>query len=118
MYIQPLFRQLVAAAARTRLANPSPASNPLPASSSSSSTTSSSSSLQELTRLSFHVYVTLHAAPLCSVGIKYLPFDEYANIIIYAQFRRFYASCATLVFTAYRYIATWNVINAVLDVFI
>lgn len=102
MYIQPLFRQLVAAAARTRLANPSLASNPLPAS--SSSPTSSTSSLQELTGLSFHVYVTLHAAPLCSVGIKYLPFDEYANIIIYAQFRRFYASCATsLIFVAHRY---------------
>lgn len=26
------------------------------------------------------------------VGIKYLPFNEYANIIIYAQFRRFYAA--------------------------
>jgi len=97
MYIQPLFRQLVAAAARTRLANPSPASNPLPASATSSS--SSSSLQEEFTGLSFHVYVTLHAAPLCSVGIKYLPFDEYANIIIYAQFRRFYASCATLIDT-------------------
>lgn len=91
MYIQPLFRQLVAAA-RTRLANPPPV-NPLPA---------SSTPPHELTGLSFHVYVTLHAAPLCSVSIKYLPFDEYANIIIYAQFRRFYASCATLVSVAYR----------------
>lgn len=79
MYIQPLFRQLVAAA-RTELANP-PLANPLPG------------LLHSPTNpgLSFHVYVTLHAAPLCSVSIKYLPFDEYANIIIYAQFRRFYA---------------------------
>jgi len=33
------------------------------------------------------------------VAIKYLLFDEYANIIIYVQFRRFYASCVTLLST-------------------
>jgi len=98
----------VAAAARTRAYSHRPfASNSLlPATFSPSSSSSSPSSPsrphhppRELAGHSFHVYVTLHAAPLCSVAIKYLLFDEYANIIIYAQFRRFYASCVTLLST-------------------
>lgn len=92
MYIQPLFgrplslflflplAQPVVSLARERTTPCPPTPYPFPCTGHSLST------------------YTLHfTLPLSvRVSIKYLPFNEYANIIIYAQFRRFYAPRASL----------------------